>query len=422
MTDIKHCFRTHMFRLLPWILAILLLSACEKESSDDENYSRNENHSKPPIEITSSQSSETNASIKITADELIFSEKLLTSLVDSSNTLQQSIQQFLTEATEENFKKAKGDWITSHANMQAFAPYLAIQQSNPGLFSFLKHFQISIDTQPIQPGFLDYFSEYSHSGIVNDIALPLTTNNLRRQHGITDNSDVSIGFHAIEYILWGEVGNRPLSDFIDQNTLSDTQQKEGLSVIDLPNNRRRTLLQLQTSLLVDDISALESFWNDQQGLFRTTYFSLPAESRHQLIKSGAILRLKKEFDSLNNLLDTEEKTAAHLNPDNHEFHNQFALKNTKDIIALLTSINASFFMESAPFQYPDRQKPESADQKDMGRQLASMIITMTDKLNEHDNEWLLERALAQDLMTLLKTIINQLDPKDDLDNPSNTGN
>ena len=59
-------------------------------------------------------------------------------------------------------------------------------------FAALDDFRQLLDTHPIQPGYLDYFDVYTHSGIVNDIAVPITASAIRAQHGLTESLNVSV--------------------------------------------------------------------------------------------------------------------------------------------------------------------------------------------------------------------------------------
>ncbi len=386
-------------------VSVLGLTGCEKQEDSD---------------VASSTAKDSTAQIATdrietptVTDELLGSETLLDAAVNVGQTLRESVQALLANPTEENFAKAKDNWMICHNAFQSFSPYLSISQSNPGLFSSLETFEASLDARPIQPGFLDYFAEYSHSGIVNDIALPLTAANLREQHGITDSSDVALGFHAIEYLLWGEEGSRPLSDFIATTTLTKTQQDEGLRVIDLPNNRRRTLLQLQTDLLVDDLASLLGFWNDPQGAFRQTYFLLPLKSRNQLIKSAAIVRLQIEINALQEIIDLPEKAAPE-NPTGHSAihsvlesstlysHNQFANQNLGNIVQPLLTIKLGFLEDAAPFQ------PKSSLTLKDNLELATKIDAITEKLNKKMDSWPIEKKLAKEIKTLLAEVVDYL--------------
>ena len=66
---------------------------------------------------------------------------------------------------------------------------------------------------------------------------------------------MSTGFHAIEFLLWGEradqtqgPGNRPFTDFVDGGTAQNQA-------------RRRTYLQVATQMLLDTMRGLDAEWD-----------------------------------------------------------------------------------------------------------------------------------------------------------------
>jgi putative iron-regulated protein len=216
--------------------------------------------------------------------------------------LSKTVDGLLTEPTEANLQAARLAWHRTHDSYLEFELYSALSGSNPGLFGLLLEHDFAIEAWPIQPGYLDYFDVYTHSGIVNDAAMPLTAEALRDQHGFTDSSDVSLGFHAIEYLLWGEKGTRPVGDFA-QAVLADEQTAAGVRTVDLPGNRRRALITLLSSLLIDDLEALKQQVEDPTGLLRRSYFTLQPPSRVRLLRSAGMILLSHHRDMLQAQID-----------------------------------------------------------------------------------------------------------------------
>lgn len=144
--------------------------------------------------------------------------------IDEAKRLQSLVAAFLKTPDETQSENIKTSWLLAH---QA---YLASQY---GLFirsNERERLNFEIESWPIQPGFIDALPEYPNSGIINDITLLIDLPTLREQHGITDKEEVALGFHAIEYLIYG----RDLTDFIDEDK----------------NHRRRRFLQLVTEDLV----------------------------------------------------------------------------------------------------------------------------------------------------------------------------
>lgn len=221
--------------------------------------------------------------------------------ITESNSLRIAIQSFLQSPTEDSLATAREQWLISHRTYAQLEMFISLGHSNPGLFGNLLPTNFSIDAQPTSPGYLDYFDVYTNSGIVNDIAVPLTAQTLRKQHGFSDPSEVSLGFHAIEYLLWGEAGNRLAADYIAVQELNDAQRSAELRIIDLPNNRRRVLLNLLSVILADDISKLKHQIENPADTLRQNYAALTPQSRMQLLQAAGYTLLTKHINWLNKL-------------------------------------------------------------------------------------------------------------------------
>ncbi len=117
--------------------------------------------------------------------------------------------------------------------------------------------QGAMNEWPIDESFIDYTIQSPQGGIINDpIHYPQITAPILAtadQRGSLEN--LSTGFHAIEFLLWGQrvdqahgPGVRPYTDFVDGGTAAN-------------QDRRRVYLQTVTSMLVSDMSGMESQWD-----------------------------------------------------------------------------------------------------------------------------------------------------------------
>lgn len=113
-----------------------------------------------------------------------------------------SIQQLNTSPDPSALNKARSSWNYAHD------AYLAWQTFDSGFRDrkqALRQAQ-QIDAWPIMPGYIDSTVDHPRSGIVYDTTVGLDLDSLLEQHQLTDLSEVSIGFHALEFLLWGEHG------------------------------------------------------------------------------------------------------------------------------------------------------------------------------------------------------------------------
>ena len=137
-----------------------------------------------------------------------------------------------------------------------------------------------LDSWPIAGGYIDHVPGYPFTGIVNDLALPLTPDNLLDQHGFSDPSYASIGFHVLEFMLWGEDGQRQASDFqardntravVDKNDNEPPSPDilvENRSTKQVQNqHRRRLYIQLVSDQLQKHLHRLQRRFEPSNGYY-----------------------------------------------------------------------------------------------------------------------------------------------------------
>lgn len=225
--------------------------------------------------------------------------------------LKESIDNFLAKPDTINLEKAKQKWHDSYLSFNQTAPFRILQSQKYNGVSKASVIDSSIgnpiDSWPIMPGYIDAISGFPNSGIVNDITLTLNKKNLRAQHRLTSPDEVSIGFHAIEFMLWGDsttqnnnsnalknintkkpapekIKSKPVSRFLPVTHWEQTE----LNINQHSNNRRRKYLSLSSSMLLYDIektnNKVKSIWQlnpDARQVFIALYMQL-GEIRKQL--------------------------------------------------------------------------------------------------------------------------------------------
>ncbi len=145
-------------------------------------------------------------------------------MVRAMEQLNEATVLFLRSPTIESRLAWQSAWISAHNNFLSASILYA-----PDIFQ-------RIDAWPIETGFLDSLPDYPGSGIVSDSTLEITTTSLQEQHQITDASEVSLGFHVLEYYAF----ERDIEDFGS----------------DAPNyQKRQKLVQLVAELLLADITS-----------------------------------------------------------------------------------------------------------------------------------------------------------------------
>jgi len=183
----------------------------------------------------------------------------------SINALQDSVNALLLNNTDANLQQARTAWREAYSAFLRSRIYSYLPITEPLEWQRqqlgYRDLMMQIDSWPVEGGYLDYLPGYPHTGIVNDLAMPLNREELLRQHRFTDAGSASVGFHVIEFLLWGDDGQRPASDFnpASSGDNDDPGQKHP--------ERRREYLQLTTTLLQEQVNRLQMRWDSNTGYY-----------------------------------------------------------------------------------------------------------------------------------------------------------
>lgn len=269
-------------RISGWVLLASLLSSCDQKPE------------KPKTPVPQTVTGTAGDSANSLQQAWVHGAAAAETTKQQALVLQQTIHSLINEPTEITLGNARDQWHIAHQQLLHLAPLLTLGTTSPGLFKQLHDAQQTLDAWPIEPGYLDYFDVYQHSGIVNDIVIAITAPAIRSQHGFSSDADVTLGLHAMAYLLWGENGRRPASDFVTQAPTAQ-QRQNGLSGADLPPQRRASLLQLQATLLIDDLESLIYRLNHNASALNRAYFSLAPSSQRQLWQQSLLDILERDI-------------------------------------------------------------------------------------------------------------------------------
>jgi putative iron-regulated protein len=176
-----------------------------------------------------------------------------------------------------------------------------------------------VESWPIEGGYIDYVEGYPLTGIVNDLSLQLNRENLIAQHRFAAPESASLGFHVVEFLLWGEDGQRPASDYLKGKETGAKDQvdlhvkEDGLPTPLSGQNpqRRRQYLKLVTNILSDDVERMARRWQPVNGY----YASLVAESSPAQVLSAGLQASDKLLDSVGKQLSAaDENAGSHTEP------------------------------------------------------------------------------------------------------------
>ncbi len=163
--------------------------------------------------------------------------------------LKSAVEAFVDSPTAEGLVSCQKAWLAAHRRYG---------QGEVSRFygGPMDRAQVGMNEWPIDENFIDYTLGNPKGGIINDpTAFPQITPPSLASADEKGVETVSTGFHAIEFLLWGQrsdqkqgPGTRPYTDYVDGGTAEN-------------QDRRRAYLRVATSMLLDDLRGLEAEWN-----------------------------------------------------------------------------------------------------------------------------------------------------------------
>ena len=185
--------------------------------------------------------------------------------------MHKSIERFMKDPNESNFNEVKDSWLEARTVYQQTEVF---RFGNP----IVDDWEGKVNAWPLDEGLIDYVDTTNYYPTENDFsnfnviankklkvegelvdASIINTNLLSSKlHEIGGNeANVAIGYHAIEFLLWGQdlngtksgSGNRSYTDFDLNNCTNDNC------------DRRREYLIAASQLLIEDLQYIHSVWS-----------------------------------------------------------------------------------------------------------------------------------------------------------------
>ncbi|PCI77249.1 MAG: hypothetical protein COB20_08545 [SAR86 cluster bacterium] len=245
------------------MLAAMLLAGCSDDTPEPQSVKAAKETAPSAFELLNPELSASAKEIALDYVEQIGTD--LNQVAIEIEKFQSSIVTLINQTSSENLSRSRQAWRETHSayELTTLHRYFTTQLLEEQNSLALMQLQYRINHWPIIPGYIDYVDGYPDSGIVYDINVNLDTDSLREQHGSFDVSEVTLGFHVIEFLLWGfgtDSDTRPAADYRAREELTPEEIESGYTLEQLSNNRRRLFLSVVTDTLVDDFRALQSLW------------------------------------------------------------------------------------------------------------------------------------------------------------------
>lgn len=193
--------------------------------------------------------------------------------------LETEIKNFIQDPTQAGFEKTKEAWLLareSYGQTEAFRFYGGPIDGENGP-------EGQLNAWPLDEAYIDYVAsdENSNVNIINSPeAFPeITAALIASMNEKGSETNVSSGYHAIEFLLWGQdlsdgpgAGERKYTDYVNKQEAT------------APNpGRRRTYLLETAKLLVADLKSVLEQWEPNKQNYRSTFTSQPQKSVEKIV-------------------------------------------------------------------------------------------------------------------------------------------
>ncbi len=170
---------------------------------------------------------------------------------NGARVFQTRVNEFLAQPSEQSLAAARTQWVEMrkwYSPTEIYRFYGSPIDGEGGPEGLL-------NSWPLDEAYIDYVVGSPGAGIINDVIhIPLINKevleSLNEKEG---EKSISVGFHAIEFLLWGQdlsatgPGNRPFTDYV---------VGKGKNA-----NRRRDYLRAATELLVEKLAWVSQQWD-----------------------------------------------------------------------------------------------------------------------------------------------------------------
>lgn len=244
--------------------------------------------------------------------------------------LKTRVDELVTSPSAQRLEAAKQAWLESrepYGQSEAFRFYGGPIDDDEGP-------EGQLNAWPLDEAYIDYVTpEVSEAAnIINNVAEypEITKDEISTWNEAGSETNVSSGYHAIEFLLWGQdlsttgPGARPYTDYVTGSAGTGGNQA-----------RRGQYLKAVTELLVDDLTFLVNEWR-AGGAYRALFTS-DAETKRSI---------ERIFNSLGKLskgeLAGERMTVALENQDQEDEHSCFSDNTHRDIVTNALGIQNVF--------------------------------------------------------------------------------
>jgi len=204
--------------------------------------------------------------------------------LDAASALDDALSDFVDDPTPALQDAAKAAWLAARE------PYLQTEVyrfydgpiDNP-----TDGPEGALNAWPMDEQHVDYTRDSPVSGIINNTVLPINEATLRGANEEGGEENIAVGYHPIEFLLWGQddtdpsnglPGQRPHTDYLTGGGSADNEARRG------------EYLELLGDLLLDDLMIVFEAWRPgETSNYRADFIGAGWESALEKILTGMII-------------------------------------------------------------------------------------------------------------------------------------
>lgn len=347
--------------------------------------------SKAPKKVDSTQAE----SIKLNTDGLLsaanlFAYKQMSEALSHAQALDAVLASFLHHPNPLSLEETQNAWIKTYQSyLKVSFFHLVPRFEKPSYHDKNDTYQViqeELDSWPIEPGYIDYLPLYPLSGIVNDQTLKINQPDILQQHGFSDPRYASIGFHPLEFLLFGQEKSRSAKDFIPQDnsvetieldttpikpdhsidnetaeiseddTLKSENHRHANPLVNEPqnHNRRREYVRLLSALNVQRLQKLTDRWEPAHGYYAKQWRQPQSLQNLQRVYQAAI-------DTLQTEVLIEHISMMMTSPVLEDLRSPFSGQDIRNIEAIMNGVELLFSAENSFIDAIKLRNAEVAD-------------------------------------------------------------
>ena len=266
--------------------------------------------------------------------------------VSTGEALNTAIKALVAGPTEATLTAAKDAWLAARE------PYLQTE--------VYRFYEGPIDNEadgpegllnawPMDENYVDYTVDDATAGLINDTSFEINAAALSDANEAGGEKNIAIGFHAIEFLLWGQdtsesmAGMRPHTDYVTDGTGTAANQ-----------DRRGLYLTTCGDLLVQHLTQLHTAWA-VDGTYRASFEAAAEDESIEKILTGMIILAGFETGG-------ERLQAALDSGDREDEHSCFSDNTHRDMVQDVQGIHNVY---SGTYTRVDGTKVEGTSVKDV---------------------------------------------------------